>query len=51
VEAIDFYSINLNPVLSAKNFENIQQGTASEDVKNQQEIVSKSDLIVLVYPI
>jgi len=51
VEVVDLYSINFNPILSAKDFENIQQGTISEDVKKQQEIINKSDLIVLVFPV
>ena len=33
VEVVDLYSINFNPILSAKDFENIKQGTALEDVK------------------
>jgi len=51
VEVVDLYSINFNPILSAKDFENMKQGTALEDVKKQQEIISKSDLIVLVFPV
>jgi len=38
VEVVDLYSINFNPILSAKDFENIQQGAASEDVKKSLKI-------------
>lgn len=47
----DLYKINWNPVLSAKDFADIQKGTLPADIKNEQEFISEADLITLVFPL
>lgn len=52
VELRDLYDLKFNPVLSEADFYNAKDGTGEtpEDVKTEQEIVTKADHIVFVYP-
>ncbi|MBN2725617.1 MAG: NAD(P)H-dependent oxidoreductase [Deltaproteobacteria bacterium] len=47
----DLYAMEFDPVLKPADFELIQQGKVSQDVKTEQEFISNSDLIVMIYPI
>ena len=52
VEMRDLYSMNFNPVLSAGEFYYAKdgQGEPSEEIKKEQEYVSKADHLIFVYP-
>lgn len=51
-EVVDLYSINFNPILTGQELYNIfVNNKVSEDVRQQQELVSSSKIIILVHPI
>ncbi len=47
----DLYGIGFDPVLKASDFEAIQKGGVSGDVKLEQDYIKWSDMMTLVYPI
>jgi NAD(P)H dehydrogenase (quinone) len=50
-EVIDLYGINFNPSLTTADFEKLMQGKTSDDVKAQQEKLSRSDGLCIIHPI
>lgn len=51
VEIRDLYKIEFDPVLKADDFEKLQQGQVTEDVKIEQDFVAWADLIIVVAPV
>ncbi len=47
----DLYSINFQPILKAEDFITIQKGDYLPDVKQEQEIIKNSDMLIVVHPI
>ncbi|WP_179343404.1 NAD(P)H-dependent oxidoreductase [Winogradskyella ursingii] len=47
----DLYKINFNPVLSTIDIQSRKNGELANDVKIEQEKVSKADWIFVVYPV
>ncbi len=47
----DLYAMKWNPVLNAGDFENIQKGTVSEDVKPEQADISWADTVIVICPV
>ncbi|MGB2600842.1 MAG: NAD(P)H-dependent oxidoreductase [Candidatus Omnitrophota bacterium] len=51
VRVRDIYSAGFDPVLKAEDFIKIQQGSVSEDVKEEQEQIKWADIITFIHPI
>ncbi|MDP8264215.1 MAG: NAD(P)H-dependent oxidoreductase [Candidatus Aceula lacicola] len=51
VKIRDLYSMGFDPVLSANDFELMNQGTYSQDVLKEQEFVRGADVITFIFPI
>jgi NAD(P)H dehydrogenase (quinone) len=51
VEVRDLYMMNFNPILSPEELTNLKNGIVAEDVKTEQELIKKADVISLVYPL
>jgi len=47
----DLYKIGFNPVLSTKDLSEIQKGAVPQDIKREQNYISKADTIIFVFPI
>lgn len=47
----DLYEMNWNPVLSAKEFQEMQSGVVPEDVRAEQQDVAWADTLIFIYPI
>lgn len=47
----DLYEMNWNPVLSAKDFQEMQSGVIPEDVLAEQRDVAWADTLIFIYPI
>lgn len=47
----DLYALDFNPVLKGEDFIALQKGTVLDDVKEEQEYISSSDIIVFVSPL
>ncbi len=47
----DLYAMGFNPVLSSRDFEAIQKGLTPKDIKAEQDIISKADLITVIFPL
>jgi NAD(P)H dehydrogenase (quinone) len=51
VEYRDLYSINFNPVLSARDWAAAARGTASKDIRAEQAKIRRADVITLISPL
>lgn len=51
VDLRDLYKINFNPVLSASDLSKMKSGETPDDIKVEQDIVAKADLISVIYPL
>ena len=47
----DLYKINFNPVLSASDLSKMKSGETPADIKVEQELIAKADLISVIYPL
>ncbi len=47
----DLYSMNFQPVLKAEDFIAIKNGDYLPDVKQEQEIIRNSDILIVIHPI
>ncbi len=47
----DLYLLHFNPVLSNQDFLSFSQGKVPEDIRKEQEYVSKADTLIFIYPI
>jgi len=47
----DLYKIGFNPVLSTKDLSAIEKGAVPEDVKKEQNYISKADTLIFIFPI
>jgi NAD(P)H dehydrogenase (quinone) len=47
----DLYKIGFNPVLGSGDFAEIQKGSVSPDIREEQGSISASDVIIFVYPL
>jgi NAD(P)H dehydrogenase (quinone) len=47
----DLYKIGFNPVLSTKDLSEIQKGAVPQDIKREQNYISKADTLIFVFPI
>ena len=50
-EVVDLYSIRFNPCLGGEDLANLMAGKTPDDIKEQQEKVSRSDGIVFIHPV
>ncbi|MGC9120309.1 MAG: NAD(P)H-dependent oxidoreductase [Sulfurihydrogenibium sp.] len=50
-ETVDLYKINFDPVLKPADFEAIMSGKVLDDVKQQQELITKAETLVFIHPI
>jgi len=50
-EVVDLYSIRFNPCLGAEDLASLMAGKTPDDIKEQQEKVSRSDGIVFIHPV
>lgn len=51
VKLKDLYAMNWNPVLSAKEFQDMHNGTVSADIKQEQDDISAADIVVFIAPV
>ncbi|MDG6896802.1 hypothetical protein A6A19_02010 [Actinobacillus delphinicola] len=51
VEIRDLYLMNFNPVLSHQEIVDSKQGIISQEIKNEQCLLEKAQLITLIYPL
>lgn len=47
----DLYKIGFNPVLSTKDLSAIEKGAVPEDIKKEQNYISKADTLIFIFPI
>lgn len=47
----DLYAMNFDPVLKAQDFELMEKGLFSDDVKKEQKHVNWADIITFIFPI
>lgn len=47
----DLYKLNFNPVLTTADMQRITEGNVTDDIGEEQHIVTDADLLVMVYPI
>lgn len=47
----DLYKIGFNPVLSTKDLSAIEKGAVPEDIKKEQNYISKADTLIFICPI
>ena len=47
----DLYKIGFNPALSTKDLSAIEKGAVPEDVKKEQNYISKADTLIFIFPI
>ena len=47
----DLYSLDFNPVLSWEELQAAARGIIPSEVRNEQLLISKADLITLIYPL
>lgn len=48
---VDLYREKFNPVLSAADFEALGGGSALQDVRKEQDLVTWADVITFIYPV
>jgi NAD(P)H dehydrogenase (quinone) len=47
----DLYEMGFNPVLTAEDLARSKQGTPSEEIRQEQEDIEASDLLIFTYPV
>lgn len=47
----DLYAMNFNPILSGNDLQEIHSGGMPSDIKAEQDLITKADNLVFVYPI
>ncbi|MGN7468653.1 NAD(P)H-dependent oxidoreductase [Brevibacillus sp. SAFN-007a] len=47
----DLYQMKFQPVFDAADMQNVSNGSASQDVATEQELISEADLLVMIYPV
>lgn len=47
----DLYAINFNPILSGSDLQQIHSGSTPADIKVEQDLITKADNLVFIYPI
>ena len=47
----DLYKMNFNPVLTPDDLGQLKSGIIPEDIKIEQDLVNKSDLLTLIFPL
>lgn len=50
-EVADLYAINFNPCLSGADFAQLMAGKTPDDIRAQQEKISRADALVFIHPI
>ena len=51
VEIRDLYEISFNPVLSSSDFITFSEGKVPDDIKKEQDYITKADKIIFISPI
>lgn len=51
VNVRDLYQMNFNPVLSPNDLEQLKDGNIPEDIKEEQDMLRKCDLITFIFPL
>lgn len=47
----DLYLMNFNPVLTPADLEQLKSGRTPDDILQEQQLISKSELITLIFPL
>ncbi|MCK3659000.1 NAD(P)H oxidoreductase [Pasteurellaceae bacterium Pebbles2] len=47
----NLYTMNFNPILSQEEIQGAYQGILAEEIRYEQQLIHKADLITLVYPL
>jgi NAD(P)H dehydrogenase (quinone) len=47
----DLYRINFNPVLSTKDLSAVESGVVPQDIRKEQNYISKADTLIFIFPI
>lgn len=51
-KVVDLYSLNFNPVLTGEDLYNLfVNNTVSEDIKQHQELISNSQVLIFIHPV
>ncbi|EJL41168.1 NAD(P)H dehydrogenase [Brevibacillus agri] len=50
-EVRDLYQMKFQPVFDAADMQKVANGSASQDVATEQELISDADLLVMIYPV
>jgi NAD(P)H dehydrogenase (quinone) len=48
-EIRDLYTLKFDPILSSNDFEALRSGNIPADIKIEQDLISKADVVVMVY--
>lgn len=51
VKVRDLYEMNFNPILSGKDFEQMQSGNMPSDIAEEQKHITWADTLIFVYPV
>ncbi len=51
IEVRDLYKMNFNPVMSSEDIAAIENGTASMEILEEQDLVRNSDILIFLYPV
>lgn len=51
VKVRDLYALDFNAILKGSDFEGFQSGNTPQDIKKEQEYISKADVITFIYPV
>jgi NAD(P)H dehydrogenase (quinone) len=51
VNVRDLYALNFDPVLKPADFTRSKSGNVPEDIRIEQEFITKADVFILVYPV
>jgi len=51
VRVRDLYEMNFNPILSGRDFEQMQSGNMPQDIAEEQKHITWADTLILVYPV
>src|SRR5450755_2763101 len=51
VECRDLYTINFNPVLSARDLAAVSRGKVSRDIRAEQVAIQRADVVTLISPL
>ncbi|KQL49011.1 NAD(P)H-dependent oxidoreductase [Brevibacillus choshinensis] len=47
----DLYKMQFQPVFQAEDMRLVEQGTASADILEEQELIKDSELLIMIYPV